>query len=352
MNLLRATVANPGLKLLSLLLAWGLWYVVREGLEDVVPANLRVAADAADPSVDGAGVDGVGVDGEVLHPAVFVKLKGTQREIELVTRGDQPLAAPIAPSDLAADELAREKEFRAEDLVLPLPGGRVRIVEMEPEVVRVRVRRIERREIALAPPAFPGAGEMRVQIQLRKSPDRVWVRAASEHLRSNLDLRTVVPRADLQRAVASMGDSAKVTATFQLQVDPAQAAIMQVLDPRELVCTAEIGRFDEEILTVPVAILSAPGDGEGRRITVAEANHPWVFAGPPPQVKLVLRGSRAALDLALARPPRAFLLAAEVPSDGSARSATADVPLHVADLPPGVSLDREDATVLVRSDPR
>lgn len=335
MRLFRLLVAHPGLKLFSLVLAWGLWYAVREDLDETRTVTLRVEAD---PGSD------AGVDGQVLTDSVEVRIKGSRREVELLANGLRPLRAPIASGDLAVDQYSGTKAFRASELRFPAPvaANAVRIVEMEPQKVDVRVRRIQQRDLPLAPPIFPPAEETRVRIETRKLPERVWVRAPAEHLRTLIDVKTVVDREQLLGLISRMDDSVRTTATVQLHIDASQADLLELIEPRTLEAVIELVRVDEQTIVVPLVVLQPRGQ-DSVTMTVAAQNKPWVFVGPEPAVNLTLRGSRENLAAVDSRRIRAFLLATDLPPEGN----LADIPVHVADLPQGVALDRTDYTVTV-----
>jgi hypothetical protein len=280
----------------------------------------------------------------VLTDAVEVRIRGARREVELLANGLRPLMAPIASADLAVDQYSGTKSFGASDLRFPAPvaPNAVRIVQMDPQKVDVRVRRMQQRDLPLAPPVFPPPEETRVRIETRKLPERVWVRAAAEHLRTLIDVKTVVDREQLLGLIARMDDSVRTTATVQLRIDASQADLLELIEPRTLEAVVELVRVDEQTIVVPLVVLQPRGEVPVT-MTVAQTNKPWVFVGPEPAVNLTLRGSRENLDAVDARRIRAFLLATDLPAEGN----VADIPVHVADLPQGVALDRTDYVVTV-----
>jgi hypothetical protein len=338
-NLVRPLLRNWGAKLLSLLLAWGLWYAVREDLEDVREATLTVVAE---------GPEGADLDGVVLTPRVAAKLKGPRREVEVMASGAHALVAPLSAGDLAVDQHTTVREFRSTDLRPPAPmrPGVVRIVEMDPEVVRVQVRRLETRQIPLAPPEFPGAKEAQVVVEIRRRPEEVLVRGPVEQLRSILELRTSVPREQIRRAAESMGDAARTTVTLPLVVDPAQRPFATLLEPRDLEATVDLVRVQEREVTLPLSIYRDEDAIRGagpRRLQFAEINKPCLASRDPPAIQVRLRGSPRALDAVRAETLRAFVLEHELPIEAT----FGDLRVHTSDLPPGVTLDRDDYAVSV-----
>lgn len=337
MNFLHAIFRNPVPKLLSLLLAWGLWYVIREDLEDTRDATLSVVVEAQ---------NGCDLDGVVTTPRVAVKLKGPRREVEEVASGVHALIAPLAAGDLGVDRHSGVREFRADDLRLPTPlrPGVVRIVEMDPEVVRVLVRRVESRTIPLAPPEFPGAAEAHVVVETKRRPSEVVVRGPVEHLRTILELRTSVGRDQLRRAAEAMGDAARTTVTLALTIDPAQRPFVTLLEPREIDVVVDLVRTQESEVNLPLAIYrdATPGT-QTRRLVFTELNKAWLVSRDPPRIQLKVRGSPRSLANLRPETLRAFVLESELPADAT----FGDLRVHTSDLPPGVTLDRDDYTVSV-----
>lgn len=342
MTVLRSLFRNWGAKLLSLALAWGLWYAIREDLEDVRQATLAVEAQAP---------QGSDLDGVVLSPRVAVTLKGPRREVDELASGAHPLLAPLSDGDLAVDQHSRIRDFRAEDLLpaSPLRAGVVRIVEMEPKVVRVQVRRLESRTVPLAPPEFAGAADAHVVVELKRRPAEALVRGPVEQLRSVVELRTTVAREHLRRAVEAMGDAGRTTVTLPLTVDPTQKPFVTILEPRELDVTVDLVRVHEIEVQMPLSIYRERGpespEGAARRLQFAEINRPCLVSRSPPRIVVKLRGSPRALSSVRPDALRAFVLEEELPPDAT----FGDLRIHLSDLPPGVTLDRDDYAVSVET---
>ena len=342
MTAFRAFFRNWGAKLLSLVLAWGIWYAVREDLEDERQATVPVIAEAP-PGSD--------LDGVVLTSRVAVTIKGPRREVDEMASGSHPLVAPLTADDLASDELSKFRDFRAEDLHVasPLRPGVVRIVEMEPRLVRVQVRRLESRTVPLSPPDFPGANDVHVGVVIKRRSEEALVRGPVEHLRSILELKTAVARDAFRRAVESMGDSGHTTVTLPLTVDASQKSFVTLLEPREPEVTVDLVRLQDKEVEVPLSIFRdrGPGsaDGPARRLQFAEINRPCLVSRHPPRVLFKLRGSPKSLAAVRAETLRAFVLEEEL----SPELAFGDLRVHMSDLPQGVTLDREDYFVSVET---
>lgn len=332
----RSLFANWGVKLLALLLAWGIWYVVREDLDEPRDFSLPVAVQVA---------QGASLEGSVHEPAyVSVKVKGPRREVDLLA-GGKPLVAPVRADDLAVDQNTGTKAFRADDLALPEPmrPGSIRILEMEPDVVLVRLWRVARREVPLAPPEFPGTAELNVQVERRRWPQKAVVRAPADQLDSLLVLRTAVDRDQLRRFVEAMGDAPRTTVTLPLTL--LDAGTLSVLEPKPLEVTADLVRDGEATIKVPLAILRDAAAAP-RALRVVDPERPWFQAGEPPLVTLELRGNPVALAAVTPQTVRAFLLESDLP----AGATEGELRVHTSDLPSGVALAREDLLLRVRAE--
>lgn len=330
--------AGLGVKLLALLLAWGLWYAVREDLDETRDFEMAVVVRPAPGST---------VDGEPLRARVAGRVKGPRRELDILIPSGKPLTIVTRPEHLTVDQLSGTRDFTASDLVLPEPirPGTVRIVELEPESVAVRLWRVERREVPLAPPEFPGAEELGVQVERRRWPTKAVVRAPLEQLGSLLVLRTAVDRDQLRRLVEAMGDAPRTTVTLPLAIIETPTDRLAIVEPRTLEVTADLARNAEVELTVDLAVFrDAEGDGPLLRIVPGPA-HPWVLNGDRPRIVVALRGTPRSLAAVTPKSFRAFLVASEMPP-GAER---AELRLHTSDLPPGVLLAKEGLTVPVEA---
>jgi hypothetical protein len=334
----RSFFANWGVKLLALLLAWGIWYVVREDLDEPRDLSLKVAIQVA----EGAEMEAA------LHGAshVSVKLKGPRREVDLLASGMRPLIAHVRADDLAVDQNTGTRAFRAEDLVLPEPvrPGTVRIVEMDPDVVMVRLWRVARREVPLKPPEFPGTSELNVQVERRRWPQKAVVRGPAEELDSHLTLRTAVDREQLRRFVEAMGDAPRTTVTLPLTILDVTPGLLTVIEPKDLEVTADLVRNGEASVQVPLSILRA-AEGPSRGLQVVDPQRSWFTAGDPPTITLEMRGNPLALATVTPQTVRAFLLESELAADAT----EGELRVHTSDLPSGVVLSREDLVLPVRA---
>ncbi|MCE9635139.1 MAG: hypothetical protein K8T90_05470 [Planctomycetes bacterium] len=357
MSVERTFVGNAGVKLLALLLAWGLWFAVREDLDEVREARPRVVVIAA---------AGSGIEGESLVPRVSVKLKGPRHELDLFENTDRALVLPVRADDLTADQHSGTKVFTAEDILVPEPirPGTVRVIEVEPDPVQVRLWRVERRDVPLAPPEFPGIEDLGVQVERRRWPQKAVVRAPTDQLGGLLVLKTGVDRDQLRRFVEAMGDAPRTTVTLPLSVIDTPTERLTIAEPTRLEVTADLVRNAEITVTLrldvfdaaPVGGSGAPGGASGtdsgafaRSVTVMDPQKPWFVAGDPPKVNLALRGNPRSLASlgsapaggATALPVRVYVTTADLPA-GASRG---EVRVHASDLPPGVALANGDLTL-------
>lgn len=329
----RPFFGNWGVKLLALLLAWGVWYVVREDLDEPRDVRLRVVAQTP---------EGGSIDGEVQDDIVAVKVRGPRRDVEYLVNEKQ-LLAPIRPDDLTVDQNTGTKILRAEELLLPEPllPGAVRILEMTPSVVTVRLRRMERRPMTLRPPELRGIEDLNVVVERKRWPQKAVVRGPADQL-GTLALETAVEFDALRRAVEGMGDLPRATVTLPLTLLNAPSKNFTVIEPHVLEMTLDLVREASATVTVPLSLLD-DADGHARHLRLA-GERPWIVAGDPPHVVLELRGSARSLAAGSTQTVHAFVLASELP-DGADEG---ELRLHTADLPPGASLARDDLVVPVR----
>jgi hypothetical protein len=327
-----------GVKFLALLLAWGLWYAVREDLDETREFELPVVVRPA---------PGSNVDGEPLRPRAAGRIKGPRRELDLLLPSGRPLAIVTRPEDLTVDQHSGTHEYTASDLVLPdtIRAGTVRILDIEPEVFPVRLWRVERREVPLAPPEFPGAEETGVQVERKRWPQKAVVRAPLDQLGGLLVLRTAVDRDRLRQLVEAMGDAPRTTVTLPLSIIETPTDRLSVVEPRALEVTADLVRNAEVEVTVDLEVFRDVEGSAPRLRVVADAARPWIAAGDRPKITLTLRGTPRALAAVSPKSFRAFLVASELPS-GAERG---ELRLHTSDLPSGVVLAKESVTVAVEA---
>jgi hypothetical protein len=335
MNVLRALFANAGMKLLALLLAWGLWFVVREDLDEVRDAVLRVSVRP---------VPGSNIDAAVENDQVTVRVRGPRRDVDQLVDVARELLVRVRPDDLNVDQLTAVRELGADDLLLPppLPPDAVRIEEMSPETITVRLWRVERREVPVRTPEFPGLEDLNVSVERRSWPQKALVRGPADDLVKLPWLDSTVDREQLRRAVEAMGDSGRVSTSLPLLLTNAPTANFQVIEPRALEVRFDLVRSATLTVTVPLPLLDDAG-ARPRRIRVAPGDRPGIVAGTPPQIALELRGPPKALATVTPESIRAFLLASELPADAK----SGELRVHTSDLPAGVSLAREPLTVPV-----
>jgi hypothetical protein len=330
--------AGFGVKALALLLAWGLWYAVREDLDETRDFELPIVVRPA---------PGSSVDGEPIRARVAGRVKGPRRELDLLIPSGKPLAIVTQNEHLTAEQFSGTRDFTTSELLLPEPirPGTVRIVELDPDPVPVRLWRVERREVPLAPPEFPGADELGVQVERRRWPTKAVVRAPLEQLGSLLVLRTAVDREQLRRLVEAMGEAPRTTVTLPLTIVDTPTDRLAVVEPRSLEVTADLARNAEVDVTAELSIFSdANGTGPRLRI-VADDAHPWVLPGDRPRIVLTLRGTPRALGLVTPKSFRAFVVASEFPPVAE----RGELRVHISDLPSGVLLAKENLTVPVET---
>jgi hypothetical protein len=303
-KLLRGFFADVGLWGLAVVFGWAIWYVVREDLNETLRRDIQV---------DFFTEPGLDVNPRSQH--VTVEVQGPRRAVDAfratlspkivrrITLADLPPGIDEARLDFAKDDFDFSEAFG---------GAPLTVVEMKQPTIAVRVFRVDTREITVAPPEFQGEAELGMKHALLDYTNKAKVRGAVTALSGFREIRTFVPRERLMAAAQAMRDEARSTQRIQLEIDALQREQLTLVEPRELSAHVELSRVARQELLLPVAILEDASRGASRRrLQFAEINKPFFVGGQRPQDQ-----------------------------------RNGDVPIHVADLPPGVAL-AEDYSVYV-----
>lgn len=340
MSRARSRFGDWSVLVLSLVLAWGVWYAVREDLDEVREVELPIAVLVT---------PGGNVDGSLREGMVPVRVKGSRRDLDRLTSMTKPLLVPVRGDDLAVDQYTGTRAVHAEDLVLPegYRSGNLRVLEIlrDPPTVTVYLWKVKTDKRSVAPPEFPGLKELSVEKDRPRWPREVLVRAPEADLNQIPVLRTTVDPEQLRRAVEAMGDSARTTVTLPLTILDAPTDGFTLLDPRTLEVTVDLVRNVGATVTLPLQVLRS-GGRDARRLRIGDPGKPWFLDGDPPAVKLELRGTPRALAEVTPERVRAFVLADELPADAT----EGDLRVHTSDLPAGVLLAESGLTVPVRAE--
>jgi hypothetical protein len=328
-RLLRSFFSDVGLWGLAVVFGWAIWYVVREDLNETQRRQVDVVFEPD------AGLD---VEPHVLQATIEVQ--GPRRAVDAfrttvgprivrrVTTADVPQGVDDTRLDFGKDDFDFSPAFS---------GAPLTVVEMSPPVVGVRVFRVEVQDKTIAPPEFPGAAELGVKHSLIDYTNTAKVRGAVAALSTFREIRTFVSRDRLQAATQAMRDEARSTQRIQLEIDPAQREHFVLVEPRELSAHVELSRVARQELVVPIQIFQDVASGGRRKLQFAEINKPFFVGGARPTVKLQVTGVLSSLATLTPGRIRAFVLESDLPDD----QRNGDVPIHVADLPPGVALAEE-----------
>lgn len=325
---------DTGVKLLALILAWGLWYVVRADMDEARALTLPVELRP---------VPGCGIEGEAQRSHVTVQLRGPRHDVELLMSGTRPLVVPIRATDLAADQMSGQREIGAEDFDLPEPisPGSVRIEEVRGEPLRVRLWRVESRSVPVRSPEFPGADDAGIQVERKSWPPKVLVRGPIDSLNALVWIDAHVDRETLRRAVLQMGDEPRMQVSLPLTLPDLEGGGFTLIEPRTVEVQAELVRSGGARLPVPIVLVEDAGT-TARTLRLVAAERAYL-AGDPPRVILDLRGTPRAVASASAASVRAYVHVGELPADAD----HGELRIHVSGLPPGVALANENLTVPV-----
>jgi hypothetical protein len=328
----RGLFADVGLVTLAVVFGWAIWYTVREDLNETQkrPVEIVFQSDAD-------------LDVTPRSQTVTLLFQGTRRAIDALRAMPSPqIVRRLTPADLPRDITETRRDFSRDDFDVAesLGGGALTVVDMDPPVVSVKVYRVERREnVTVAPPALVGASELGLKYALLGWTSPVKIRGRAADFDGFRELKTVVAKEQLQAFADTLKDSPKTTASLALDIDPSQRDLFTLLEPKQLVARVELSRVAEQELVVPIQIYDTVQRGArpARRLQFAELNKPHFVPGDPPRVKLVVTGVPNGIAALSASKVHAFVLGTDLADD----QRNGDVPVHVADLPPGVALSQD-----------
>lgn len=331
MRLLRALVADVGLMGLAVVFAWAIWYTVREDLNESQkrPVEIVFQSDAD-------------VDVSPRTQTVTVLFQGPRRAVDALRAMQTPrIIRRLTRADLPADTDETHREFLREDFDFAdaLGGNALTVVDMDPPSVNVRLYKMEQRDTSVAPPEFVGATDLGLKSSHMVYTTSAKIRARSRDFASLRPIRTIISKEQLQALAEGMKEAPKTSATLTLEIDPSQRDLFTLIEPKRLVANVELSRVAEKEFVVPIEILEAAQKGRrpARSLQFAELNKPHFVPGDPPRVKLMVTGVPSALAALTPSKVRAFVLGTDLAED----QRNGDVPVHVADLPPGVALSQD-----------
>jgi len=330
-RLLRALVADVGLMGLAVVFAWAIWYTVREDLNESQkrPVEIVFQSDAT-------------VDVSPRTQTVTVLFQGPRRAVDALRAMQTPrIVRRLTLADLPADTDETHREFVREDFDFAdaLGGNALTVVDMDPPSVNVRLYRVDVRDASVAPPDCAEAADLGLKYSRKSYTLSARIRARVRDFANLLRIKTSISKEQLQTVAEGMKETPKTSATVTLDVDPTQRDLFTLIEPKQLVATIELSRVAEKEVVVPIEILDAAQKGRrpGRSIQFAELNKPHFVPGDPPRVKLMVTGVPSALAALTPAKVRAFVLGTDLAED----QRNGDVPVHVADLPPGVALSQD-----------
>jgi len=341
MRLLGLVFDNFGLKVLALCMAWAVWFMASESLQDeaTVPMVVRTEIQSADGLIVAQPVEG--------YQSVKVRVEGPQGAVADFERVDPVVIVRVKPEQFPdfPTETEKKVDFVLDDVVLPqvseFPG--LRAVEMEPKVIRVNVQRMEVRETPVELTDVPPLVGT-VAVRVTRYDSMVKIKATANDLQKRLSPIRASIDVDLLRQMANnLGEEPSSNEEVDLTVDPAQAEMFELVDRDRIRARLELSQIGEGSVDVPVRILGRVDGSPHRRLVFSPSNelaealqgiYTTGVDGGPPRLLLALQGSPAAIAAVVPARVIAFVLESEMPAD----QTLANLPLHVSGLPPGVRL--------------
>jgi hypothetical protein len=346
MKLLGLIFDNAGLKILAFGMAWAVWFMVSQSLsaDRPVPMQLRIEYDrdaVLATHKDAAGT-GSTITITVAGPASAVgDFERVAARTEAILRVG-PEHHPQEPEEQAV--------FSLDDLEIPdlanFPG--LRAVKMEPPEIRLNIERMEVQDKPVERPVITETPSS-VDVRIVTWDTVVKIRASAKHLAQRLaKIRTSVDPEVLRQLAASVGEAPSITEEVELTVDPGQRPLFELVGQERISVRLELRQNQEATFTVPVRILrAADTDAAGDRpLRFSPGNDVDVRLqdvyipgedGAPPQLRLVLEGSPAAIANVDPAKILAFVLEEEMPTE----DVLANLVVHVSGLPGGVRVKFE-----------
>ena len=296
---------NWGAKLVSLILAVGLWYyaVGEEGIEvtRTIPVEIKVENEK-------------------------MSIVGKPTRVVVATlEAPRSLLANLASGELHAEHVIKKVEnpgdysFRLEPREIQLPSEKIRVVRIEPDVIQVKIDEIIVQKLEVEPNFLgePAFGYHLDSSQVQLDPRSVLVEGPKGQLEKMEKMKT--------QPLDVVGRVRSFRKTVRLAEEPG----LKVLS--------------ESWIDVYVPIEETAGEKTFENIPIKILGPPLAFQKVtllPPQLTLVLRGSSKELETLT---PKNFVIYVEV-SDLS--EGTHDVPLKTV-LPEKVSLKETPKPVKV-----
>lgn len=296
---------NWGAKLVSLILAVGLWYyaVGEENIEvtRTVPLEIKLEDEK-------------------------MSIVGNPTRVVLVTlAAPRSLLANLTSETLKAEHRVKKVEnpgdysFRLEPREIRLPSEKIRVVRIEPEVIQVRVdevivQKFEVEPVFLGEPAF---GYQLESAEVQLDPNAVLVEGPKSQLEKFSKIKT--------QPIDLVGRSRSFRKTVRLVQDPGVKILTEALVDA-YIPIREVGG-ERTLEGVPVRVLGNAGSFS--RISVN-----------PDHVTLALRGSTQDLETLEVKDVLAYVEISDL-SEG-----THELPLRTV-LPPGISVKGEPPSIKV-----
>lgn len=298
--MMRLVFGDVGLKVVALLIAWSMWFLVREGLDQDItvklPVKFETPADILAERVSG-------------FRAVKVRLRGSRAEVARFRElTDRSVTVRIDADSFADDLRLAQRTFTYDSPSVVFPGPiQAKVLRVQgydpPEGIKCTIWRIEEFDRPIETPrieegSFGSDAEVKFRRMLQSN---ARVRGKSEELKDLRAIPTVITAQALESAWRELGTKSGDVLIVPVQVDKDHqdgSIEFQILDPANgMRAEVRIERTHTEPFEVPVEIYYK--DAGSRRLRAAEKNKlalPDVYVhGDPPRLKLELRGDKPTL---------------------------------------------------------
>lgn len=252
---------NWGAKLVSLILAVGLWYyaVGEEGIEvtRTVPVEIKLEDEK-------------------------MSVVGNPTRVVLVTlQAPRSLLANLSSEELKAEHRIKKVEnpgdygFRLEPREIRLPSEKIRVVKIEPEVIQVKIDEVIVQKFEIEPVFLgePGFGYRVDPAEVQLDPRAVLVEGPKSQLEKYGKIKT--------QPIDLVGRSRSFRKTVRIVQEPGVKVLTESLVDAYIPIREVVGEKTFE--QIPVRVLGLPSPSS--RISVKPNQVTLVLQGPPQELE-------------------------------------------------------------------
>jgi len=354
MRLGKALFGDPGVKLLAILIAVTLWFIVRKDLRDEKPVQFEVKVIVDEPGE---------FETVILQPSdgrLKVRVAGPASEVAIFAAANPAgtVIARISGRDhVGADKTGTTVRLGLSDLEFPpaIDGGNLSVLRPKDDApeVAVRVDRMVTKTVRLLEPTLWGKDKFEgTDFETGRWPPNLEVRGKMADLKDITEIKAHITQAELEILKDRLASRTSNEFTATLHLDELYAGRFELLEPNKFTVEIEVTSQQSRWLDVPLYIIyrqpGAAADALRLKFTADNKNEDWFRVpedGGPPLVHLEFRGApREVLKLDAAK-MMAFVVADDLPDDRD--FGTLPVHLDYQSVPRDVSCKLTDLEVLV-----